>query len=104
MKVLEKIKTLYQNFKGLTTITTATFITNGLGGLFWLYMASLMGTEAYGQISYFLAIAIIGSRISLFGFANTMMVYSAKGVKIQPPIYLFAILGSIITSDRKSVV
>ena len=79
-------------------MATATFISNGLGGLFWLYMASLMGAEAYGQISYFLAIAIIGSRISLFGFANTMMVYSAKGVKIQPPIYLFAILGSIITS------
>ena len=98
MKILEKIKTLYQNFKGLTTIATATFISNGLGGLFWLYMASLMGAEAYGQISYFLAIAIIGSRISLLGFANTIMVYSAKGVKIQPPIYLFAILGSIITS------
>ena len=98
MKILEKIKTLYQNFKGLTTIATATFISNGLGGLFWLYMASLMGAEAYGQISYFLAIAIIGSKISLLGFANTMIVYSAKGVKIQPPIYLFAILGSIITS------
>ena len=98
MKILEKIKTLYQNFKGLTTMATATFISNGLGGLFWLYMASLMGAEAYGQISYFLAIAIIGSRISLLGFANTIMVYSAKGVKIQPPIYLFAILGSIITS------
>ena len=98
MKILEKIKTLYQNFKGLTTMATATFISNGLGGLFWLYMASLMGAEAYGQVSYFLAIAIIGSRISLLGFANTMMVYSAKGVKIQPPIYLFAILGSIITS------
>ena len=98
MKILEKIKTLYQNFKGLTTLATATFISNGLGGLFWLYMASLMGAEAYGQISYFLAIAIIGSRISLLGFANTIMVYSAKGVKIQPPIYLFAILGSIITS------
>ena len=98
MKILEKIKTLYQNFKGLTTLATATFISNGLGGLFWLYMASLMGAEAYGQVSYFLAIAIIGSKISLLGFANTMIVYSAKGVKIQPPIYLFAILGSIITS------
>ena len=98
MKVLEKIKTLYQNFKGLTTIGVATFVSSGLGGLFWFYMASLMGTEAYGQISYFLAIGIIGSRISLLGFANTMMVYSAKGVKIQPPIYLIAILGSVITS------
>ena len=98
MKVLEKIKTLYQNFKGLTEIGAATFITNGVGGLFWFYMASLMGTEEYGQISYFLAIGIIGSRISLLGFANTIMVYSAKGVKIQPPIYLIAILGSVITS------
>ena len=98
MKILEKIKILYQNFKGLTTMGAATFVSNGLGGLFWFYMASLMGTEAYGQISYFLAIGIIGSRISLLGFANTMMVYSAKGVKIQPPIYLIAILGSVITS------
>jgi len=98
MKILEKIKILYQNFKGLTTMGAATFVSNGLGGLFWFYMASLMGTEAYGQISYFLAIGIIGSRISLLGFANTMIVYSAKGVKIQPPIYLIAILGSVITS------
>ena len=98
MKILDKIKTLYQNFKGLTTMGVATFISSGLGGLFWFYMASLMGTEGYGQVSYFLAIGVIGSRISLFGFANTMMVYSAKGVKIQPPIYLIAILGSVITS------
>ena len=77
MKILEKIKTLYQNFKGLTTIGVATLISNGLGGLFWFYMASLMGTEAYGQISYFIAIGIIGSRISLLGFGNTIMVYSA---------------------------
>ena len=76
----------------------ATFITNGLGGLFWFYMASLMGTEGYGQVSYFIAIAVIGSRISLLGFVNPMMVYSAKGVKIQPPIYLITILSSIITS------
>ena len=98
MKILEKIKTLYQNFKGLSTIGTATLISSGLGGLFWFYMASAMGADAYGQISYFIAIAIIGSRISLLGLGNTMMVYTAKGVKIQAPIYLIAILGSIITS------
>ena len=98
MKILEKIKTLYQNFKGLSTISTATVITSGLGALFWFYMASVLGPDSYGQISYFIAIAIIGSRISLLGLGNTMMVYTAKGVKIQAPIYLIAILGSIITS------
>ena len=98
MKVLEKIKTLYQNFKGLSTIGTATLISSGLGALFWFYMASALGPDSYGQISYFIAIAIIGSRISLLGLGNTMMVYTAKGVKIQAPIYLIAILGSVITS------
>ena len=86
MKVLEKIKILYQNFKGLSTISTATVITSGLGALFWFYMASAMGADAYGQISYFIAIAIIGSRISLLGLGNTMLVYTAKGVKSQPAI------------------
>ena len=98
MKILGKIKILYQNFKGLSVMGGATLITNGLGALFWFYMASAMGADAYGQVSYFIAIAIIGSRISLLGLGNTMMVYTAKGVKIQPPIYLIAILGSIITS------
>ena len=98
MKILEKIKTLYQNFKGLSTISTAILITSGLGALFWFYMASAMDPDSYGQISYFIAIAIIGSRISLLGLGNTMMVYTAKGVKIQAPIYLIAILGSVITS------
>ena len=58
MKILEKIKTFYQNFKGLTMMGAATLISSGLGGLFWFYMASLMGTEGYGQVSYYIAIAI----------------------------------------------
>ena len=98
MKILDKIKTTCNNLKGLSIMGGASLISNGLGALFWFYMASAMGANAYGQISYFIAIAIIGSRISMLGLGNTMMVYTAKGVKIQPPIYLIAILGSIITS------
>ena len=98
MKILDKIKTTCNNLKGLSMMGGASLISNGLGALFWFYMASAMGANAYGQISYFIAIAIIGSRISMLGLGNTMMVYTAKGVKIQPPIYLIAILGSIITS------
>ena len=98
MKILDKIKTTCNNLKGLSMMGGASLISNGLGASFWFYMASAMGANAYGQISYFIAIAIIGSRISMLGLGNTMMVYTAKGVKIQPPIYLIAILGSIITS------
>ncbi len=59
MKILDKIKTIYQNFKGLTTISIASAITNAIGALFWLAIAPLLGTELYGQVSYLLAIGIL---------------------------------------------
>jgi O-antigen/teichoic acid export membrane protein len=98
MKFLEKIKEIYQSLKGLTTISIGTVIANVLGAIFWFSIAAILGTEQYGQISYLLAIAIIASRISLLGSPNTLMVYVAKGVKIQPAIFVSAISSSIITS------
>jgi O-antigen/teichoic acid export membrane protein len=98
MKILEKIKIIYQHFKGLTVISISTAITNFIGALFWLSMAPLLGTELYGQVSYLLAIGIISSRISLVGSTNTLMVYGSKGLKIQPPIFLISVITSIIIS------
>jgi len=98
MKLLEKIKTIYQNFKGLSTISIGTAITTIIGALFWLGMAPLLGTELYGQLSYLLAIAILASRISLIGSATTLMVYGSKETKIKSPIFLSTIVSSIIIS------
>jgi len=98
MKISDKIKTIYHNFKGLTTISISTAITNVIGVLFWLVMAPLLGTELYGQVSYLLAIGILSSRISLVGSTNTLMVYGPKGVKVQPPIFLISIVTSVIIS------
>jgi len=98
MKLFNKIKETYENFKGLTTISAATAINNSIGAIFWFSIASILGTEQYGQISYLLAIAIIASRLSLLGSPNILMVYVAKGVKIQPAIFLSSISSSIIAS------
>jgi len=98
MKLLDKIKEIYQSLKGLTTIGIGTVISNALGAIFWFSIAAILGTEQYGQVSYLLAIAIIASRISLLGSPNTLMVYVAKGVKIQPAIFVSAISSSIIAS------
>jgi len=59
MKLFNKIKETYENLKGLTTISAATAINNSIGAIFWFSIASILGTEQYGQISYLLAIAII---------------------------------------------
>ena len=85
-------------FKDITALGSATVLTNAIGGIFWLYMATLLGTEQYGQVSYLISIAIIASTISLVGMANTIIVYGAKGVKLQSTVFLTGLISSSITS------
>ena len=84
--------------KDISTIGIVDISTNLLGALFWLYIASVLGAENYGQISYFLAIASVASVISLLGTENVMIVLAAKKVKIQSTIYFLVSISSLISS------
>lgn len=95
---IEKIKDLVVKLKGLTTVSSALVISQVISGIFWLFIAKLLGTELYGELSYYIAIATIASVISFFGASNTIITYTAKGIKIQPPIFLITIISSVITS------
>ncbi len=89
------------NFTGLKDITTlsgANIIATAIGGIFWFYIASLVGEEGYGQISYYLSIAAIGSGITMLGASNTLVVYAAKGEKILPVISFITLILSAIAS------
>lgn len=93
-----KFKEFTLKFKDLSSLGLGIGITNAMGGIFWFYMAALLGTEKYGEVSYLISIGVIASMISLIGSGNTIVVYAAKGVKIQPPMFLLVILSSLITS------
>ena len=95
---MNKFKEFFSKLKDLSSLGLGIGITNALGGIFWFYMAALLGTEKYGEVSYLISIGVIASMISLIGSGNTIIVYAAKGVKIQPPIFLMVILSSLITS------
>lgn len=96
--IWSQFKTIINRFRDLTSLSVATIVTNGIGGVFWLYMASLLGTKGYGEISYMISIAILSSTISLAGMSNVLIVYGAKNVKIQSTIFLIGLISSIITS------
>ena len=93
-----KIKNGIIQLKGISILSSASLITNFIGGLFWMYMASLMGPEEYGQISYFISIALIVASISLFGAGNSLIVFVAKGEKIQSLFSVITITTSIVGS------
>lgn len=96
--ILRLIKDLFLNSPNLTSLGISSGISNLIGAVFWFYIASLLGTELYGQVSYFISIALIGSTVSLLGSANTLVVYSAKKIKIQSTIFLITIIFSLIIS------
>jgi O-antigen/teichoic acid export membrane protein len=94
-----KIKILFEKFKDLTSLGSATVVASAISAIFWFYMASILGTEHYGEISYFISISTLASVVSLIGFGNALLVYPAKDVKIQPPVYFIALISSLITSS-----
>jgi O-antigen/teichoic acid export membrane protein len=84
--------------KNLITIGISDITAALISSIFWLYIASLLGSEQYGQLSYFIAIAGIASSIALLGSENTLTVYTAKNVKLQSTVYLLTIISGMITS------
>jgi O-antigen/teichoic acid export membrane protein len=78
---------------GITDIFSA-----GVSVLFWFYLATMIEPDEYGILSYFISIAMLASTISLFGANNTLVVYTAKNVKIQSSMYTIALIGATISS------
>ena len=84
--------------RGITFIGSSDIASALIGTIFWLYLASLLGAEHYGQLSYFLSIASIASTVSLLGTENMISVYIAKKVKLEATIYLLPIVAGSIAS------
>jgi len=76
----------------------ANVIGNGISAIFWFYLASLLGAENYGEVSYWIAIASIAATFPLLGSATTVTVYTAKKVNILPAVSLISISASVIAA------
>ena len=84
--------------KDLTSIGFSNVIGSAISAIFWLYLASLILPESYGEIHYFLGIAGMAQVISLIGATNTLTVYTAKNVKIQSTLFLLSIFAMAISA------
>jgi O-antigen/teichoic acid export membrane protein len=93
-----KIKELIIKFKDLGSLGIGVATSNAIGAIFWLYIASIIGPEKYGEVSYLISIVIITSTIALIGSPKTITVFTAKGVKINPAIFVMVISTSIVTA------
>ena len=83
--------------KRLLSIGFADIVGSAISGLFWLYIASQLNPEIYGELIYFISIAGLAQMVSLFGSSNALTVYTAKNVKIQSTLFVISILAAAIS-------
>ena len=78
-----EFKNIGKGLRGLSRIASANIFAGIISAIFWFLIAGLLGTEDYGQISYFFAIANIAFTICYLGAGHSVIVYTAKENKKQ---------------------
>ena len=98
------MKNTWKNFKdnitgkkGLLSIGFADITGSAIAAFFWLYIATQLSPEIYGEIIYFISIAGLAQTISLIGTSDTLTVYTAKNIKIQSTLFLISISATAIS-------
>ncbi len=104
MKKNKNFKQIITNLRGLFSIGISDMVGGGISSLFWLYMASILEVESYGEISYLLAIGNVATTIALIGSKNTMMVYVPKKIKLQSSLFIIVIVLGVITAISSSMI
>lgn len=82
-----KIKNNLIGAKGLASIGFSDIIGVSLSSLFWFYLASLIDTDKFGQIHYFLSFAGTAYTIALVATQTVITVYVSKNLKLESTLY-----------------
>lgn len=96
-KKWDDIKHKLFGLKDLGILGSADIVGTGISAIFWFYLATILETEHYGEIHYFLGIAGMAYIVSLIGTSNTITVYTAKNVKINSTLYLISLIGGFLS-------
>lgn len=88
----DKIKNTVIGVKGLATIGISDIAATGISSIFWFYFASVVETEQFGQIHYFLGIAGISYTIALFGVQSVITIYVSKNLKLEGTLYFISLI------------
>jgi O-antigen/teichoic acid export membrane protein len=89
---------MLEKLKNLTALGIANIATAAIAGLFWIYIASIIEVDEYGEIGYTLSIATLIAGISLLGAKSSLTVFAARKESIIRPLSLFIISVGILIS------
>jgi len=91
-------KNFFNKLKDLLTLGTANIITAILSAAFWFFLASLLGSNDYGNVAYLITVSSVTYVVSFLGIGNTIIVYTSKEQSSQSSLFFISIISGIIAS------
>ena len=98
MEFWKIIRQKFLEIKGLGIIGFGDLTGAAISSIFWLYLASIIEPEQFGEIHFFLSITTIASSIGLFGTQESLTVLIAKGHKIQSTLNFISLIITSVSS------
>ncbi len=89
---------IFQKSKNLTALGSSYILSNAISAIFWLFLASILDVDQYGELGYLFAIVGTVGAFGLIGSNKTLVVYVAKGVKIQATVFFTTLIAGITLS------
>ena len=87
-----------KGIKGILSLSVGDYGGAIIVSAFWFLLAFLISPEEYGEIHYFMGIAGLAFSISLLTTQETIVVYTAKNVKLAPTLFLISLIAGGIAA------
>jgi len=84
--------------KDISSIGIGEIVGTIIAGFFWFYVAIELGPKNYGEITFLISIAQLAAIIALLGAGQTLVVYTAKKVKINSTLFTLTLITGFISA------
>jgi len=80
------------------SLSGATFLSAAIFGVFWVFLASVLEPEEYGEIGFLFSIAQVTFTFALVGLSRTVVVYESKGENVFPISMIIVLVTSTVSA------
>ncbi len=86
------------NLKDFFSLGVSNLIASIIFGIFWIFIASIVTKNEYGELGFLMSIANVGFAVSMLGLGSTIVVYESKNERVFPASFVLGTLASVITA------
>jgi O-antigen/teichoic acid export membrane protein len=96
--MVKKINRLWYSLKDNLLLGSSNISASLINGVFWFYIALVAEKSDYGNVSYLISFAFVGSTFAKLGLTRILVIYEAKKEEIVGTIFFLGMVSSTITA------